>query len=64
LLQDGARLGLMRLREFAMRVCIENASGERPARESRLIIEASTTIAKLLAKVQMETSVGIRTRRR
>jgi hypothetical protein len=54
LLQDGARHGLQRLREFASRVCDENASGERSAWESRLIIEASTTLAKLLANAQME----------
>jgi hypothetical protein len=56
LLQDGARFGLMRLREFASRICDEtdpNAK-ERHGREQQLILNASTTVAKLLANEQMD----------
>ena len=56
LLADGARLGLIRLREFALRVCAEDdeRAQKRPAWENRLVLEASTTMAKLLANIEAE----------
>jgi hypothetical protein len=56
LLVDGARLGLIRIREFVSRSMDEGSADyrERPAWEQRLILDASTTVAKVLANVQME----------
>jgi hypothetical protein len=54
LLADGARLGLMRIREFASRSLDEVKMADRPIWEQRLIFDASSTVAKLLARVQMD----------
>jgi hypothetical protein len=56
LLVDAARLGLLRIRELVSRSMDEAAERAkvRPSREQRLIFNASATVAKLLANVQME----------
>jgi len=64
-LVDAARLGLMRIREFVWRSMDEGSADyrERPSSEQRLILDASSTVATLLANVQMEAIAGSRTRR-
>ena len=53
ILTDRARLGMLRLREFVSRSADEDLS-DPPVAEQRLILEASATVAKLFAHVQME----------
>ena len=50
LVTDTARHGVMRIRELAMR----SLEQDRPLAEQRLIFDASSTVAKLLASVEME----------
>jgi hypothetical protein len=53
LLTDSARLGLLRIRELVSRSMDDDSADyrEHSPREQRLILDASTTVAKLLANV-------------